>query len=377
MSSMQMEMVAMGYLVYDLTGSPFLLGFVEACYAMPMLALALFGGAIDDRVERKRLIQGGQAAAAVVAIFIAAFIFTDAITWMHLVGAALVEGTLFAFMMPARQAIVPQLVGREKLTNAKALNSAAMGGMTLIAPSIAGGLYAWIGPDGVFAVIAGFSTAAFVVTGMIKRTSREGPATRGSMVSDIKAGLRYVRGSSLVLTLLATSFVTALLSWPFRALMPVFVVDVYGRGPESMGLLMSVLGLGSLIGALFIASLGARKRGLLLVVGIFITGTGLLLVALIPVYFAAAAIMVLLGLGDSGRRTINQTLIMETTEDQFRGRVASVSMMNFGLMPLGVLPAGIAAGIIGGQATIGILAVTLLIFGVIVALTQKRLRSLD
>lgn len=130
MGGVQMEMVVIGYLVYDLTNSPFILGVVEAGFAVPTLALSLFGGTLADRFDRKRLIQLAQASAMLVGSFVAISILTDTITWIHLLVAALAEGALFAFLMPARQSVVPQLVGREQLTNAMALNSAAFAVMT-------------------------------------------------------------------------------------------------------------------------------------------------------------------------------------------------------------------------------------------------------
>ena len=376
MGGMQMQMIARGYLTYDLTSSPLLLGLVNAGFALPMLGLALFGGAVADRMERKRVIQLGQAGAALIALFVAVSITAGVVTWYHLLAASMFQGVIFSFLMPARQAIIPQLVGQENLTNAMALNAAAMSVTTLIAPTVAGTLYAWIGPAGVYYLIAGFGVGSVVLTGMIKKIDggRVGPAA--PMLSDIKDGLSYIRHSPIVLVLLIMGLATALLAMPFRFLMPVFVVDIYGRGPGALGLMVSVMGAGSLVGSMFIASLGKWRRGLLLIVGSFLSGIALLVVALVPVYFAAVGIMLVLGLGDAGRRTLNQALIMEEVEDRYRGRVMSVFMMNFGLMPLGVLPAGFAAEILGGQWAIGILAVALLAFTTIILVTQRRLRQM-
>ena len=376
MGGMQMQMIARGYLTYDLTSSPVLLGLVNAGFALPMLGLALFGGAIADRMERKRVIQLGQAGAGFIALFVAVSISTGVVSWYHLLLASMFQGVIFAFLMPARQAIIPQLVGQENLTNAMALNAAAMSVTTLIAPTVAGTLYAWIGPAGVYYLIAAFGLGSVVLTGFIRKVD-SGPARPAvPMMSDIKAGLSYIRGSPIVLVLLIMGLATALLAMPFRFLMPVFIVDIYGRGPEALGLMVSVMGAGSLAGSIFIASLGRWRRGLLLIVGSFLSGIALLMVALIPMYFVAVGVMVILGLGDAGRRTLNQALIMEEVEDQYRGRVMSVFMMNFGLMPLGVLPAGVAAQVLGAQWAIGILAVMLLAITAIILISQKRLRRM-
>ena len=375
MGGMQMQMLARGYLVYDLTGSASLLGIVSAGSAIPMLVLALFGGAIADTFDRKRLIQIGQVIVGLLALVIGLAIFTDWIRWYHLLISSLIQGAIWSFMMPARQAIIPQVVGPEKIGNAMALNAAGMSAMTLMAPAIAGGLYAFAGPANVYFVITGLSVVAMLMTSLITRTDVSAPSRKRAMLSDIAAGLSYIKGNQMVLVLLVMGLATTLLASPFRMLLPVFVVDVYGRGPDSMGLLVAIMGGGSLVGSLVIAALGNWRRGMLLIVGSFASGIALLLIAAFPFYYAAAVIMLLVGLGDSGRRTINMGLIMEVVEDQYRGRVMSVFMMNFGLMPLGMLPAGLAVDYFGGPTAIAILGGLLLTVSAAVVLTQKQLRS--
>ena len=144
-----------------------------------------------------------------------------------------------------------------------------------------------------------------------------------------------------------------------------------------MGLLVAIMGAGALVGSLAVAAMGAWRRGILLMVGAFSTGIALALVAAIPYYTAATVIMLLMGLGDAGRRTINMGLIMEVSDNRYRGRVMSVFMMNFGLMPLSVLPAGLAADIIGERAVMGILGIGLIAVAACILVTQKRLRELD
>ena len=376
MGGMQMQMLARGYLVYDLTGSASLLGFVSAGMAIPMLFLAPIGGAIADRVERKRLIQVGQLIVSGLAIAVGIAIATDWVQWYHLLIASILQGTVWTFMMPARQAIIPQIVGPARIGNAMAMNAAGMSAMTLLAPAIAGGLYALAGPANVYFIIAGLSLLSVVMTTLVPKPQNEAsPARKPAMLRDIGAGLVYIKGNSMVLVLLVMGLATTLLASPFRMLLPVFVVDIYHRGPDSMGLLVAIMGGGSLVGSLAIAALGNWRRGMLLIIGSFISGGALLLIAAFPFYYAAAAIMILVGLGDAGRRTINMGLIMEVVEDQYRGRVMSVFMMNFGLMPLGVLPAGMIADALGGQAAIAILGALLIAVTLPILVTQRRLRT--
>ena len=147
-AGLSMQMLARGYLAYDLTGSAGLLGLITAAGALSMAALSLIGGAVADRANRKHLIQGFQAASAVLALVIALLIAVDMVAWWHLLVAAVVQGALFAFMAPARQAIIPDLVSKEQVNNAIALNAAGMSVTALLAPAIGGLVYARCGPGG-------------------------------------------------------------------------------------------------------------------------------------------------------------------------------------------------------------------------------------
>ena len=377
MTAMQMQMLARGYLVYDLERSASLLGLVSAASAFPLLGLSLFGGALADRFDKKRIIQFGQFASGLISLFISVTIVTDTVTWYHLLGAATIHGAVMSFLMPARQAIIPQLVGHDRLSNALVLDAAGMSAMTVMAPSVAGILYALLGPGEVYYVITALNFSAILLVGLLPKLPKSIPSRKPAMLSDIWAGLAYVRRSNLVLILVIMGLFTTLLAMPFRFLLPVFVVDIYHRGPDDMGLLLTAMGVGTLLGSLFIASLGKWKRGLLLIAGSFLSGISLLTIAVLPYYYLAMGIMLFLGIGDTGRRALNQALVMEAAEDAYRGRVWSIFMLNFGLIPLGVLPAGIAVDYLGGQETIAIMAVLLLVTSAVVLVTQRQLRTLD
>lgn len=377
---MQIQMLARAYLVYDLTDSAGLLGMVNAASALPMLALPLFGGVMADRFERKRIIQLGQLASLLLAVIVGIAITTEVIAWYHLMIAAMAQGVFFSFAMPARQAFIAQLVPRRELTNALALNAGAMSAMTLIAPAVGGVLYAWTGPDIVYYLIGGLSAVAVVLTGFVSAASEEGTPARRRMagtalISDITAGVRYAFGHSLIRVLLIFTLFTTLLTMPFQFLMPVFVVDVYNLGPDAMGLLIAITGGTSLAGSLVIAALGSWKRGMLLIGGSALSGIALMLVATIPLYYAAAGFMLLLGLGNASRRTLVQSLVMEESEEGYRGRVISLYMMNFGLIQLGVLPIGVLMDALGGQPTLAGMAVLLLAVTAVTLVTQRELRE--
>ena len=376
-AGVSMEMVAVGYLVYDLTGSPLILGVVEMGFGIPALALGLPGGVVADRFDRKYVIQLSQSIEVFVALVIAVLILTDQISWTHLALMALIEGSLFSFMMPARQAIIPQLVPKDQFMNAMAINGAAFSTMTLISPAVAGGLYALVGPGGVFLAIMSLKATSVFVTARVRRSPPDRTAERRSVVGDMRDGLVYVWRTPILLPLLVFSLLIVVLSWPFHTLLPVFVVDVYDLGPGAMGLMLSILGAGSLVGSLTIASTGRWRRGQLLAVGAVVTSIGLFLVAAIPIYYAAVAIMLLIGLGEGIWWTLVMALTMDHAEDHYRGRVSAILMMTFGLMPLGVLPAGVAAEYLGAQVAVAIMAGLLTTTSLVFFVTQRQVRSIQ
>ena len=375
-SGFQMQAIAQGYLVYEMTGSAKILGLVSTAGALPLLALAPFTGAIADRVERRLLVQASQAFAAFVAVAVAVSIVTGKVTWVHLMAASMAQGAMIAFMAPARQAIIPQLVGRENISNAMALNAAVMGAAALAAPAVAGLLYSSIGPQGVYFLVVASGLAAVGFTGTIHLGPRTTRRAMAPVLADVAAGLSYIRGNGLVKLHLAVALTAVLLAMPLTSLLPVFVVDVYHRESGAFGLLISMIGLGSLAGSLVIAGMSDRRRGRVVIGGGFLAGGALVLVGLAPSYLVAVPIMAIFGLGLSGNINLNQALLMEKVDDRYRGRVMSILIMTFGLTPLGVLPAALAVDVVGAQLVVGFMGVAMMAAAA-VFLTQKRLRRLQ
>ena len=375
MGATQMQMLVRGYLTYELTESATLVGIVSAGGSVAVLVFALFGGAIADRVERRRVIQIGQGVSVLLALSVGIAVFYDVIEWYHLLAAGIVQGVMWSFLAPARQAFVPQLVGTNNLGNAIALTASAMSGTAAIAPSIGGILYGSFGPAAVYFVIAGLSVVAVLLTTSIPRTPLERVGKKPPMLHDIKDGIQYIMRSPFILTLLLFGLSMVLIVMPYRFLLPVYVVEVFGRGPDSLGLLMSIVGIGSLGGSLVIASITKWHRGLLLLGGGFAAGLALLTVSAIPFYFVAAPFMLLLGLGDSANRSLNQTLVMENMDAEYRGRVMSLWMMNYGLMPLGILPISVIAEQFGPQASFTCMGGAIVVVTLLILVLNRRLRT--
>ena len=203
MAGVQMQMLVRSYLTYELTGSASLVGMVAVGGSVPMLALSLFGGAIADRVERKRLVQAGQLLNAVIAISVGSAVLLGVIVWYHLMIASLIQGISWAFIGPARQAMIPQIVGTENLSNAIAMNASGMSAITVVAPAIAGILYALVGPGFVYIVISVLAIAAVTLTTSLPRMPlASSSGERTSVLHDVGEGLRYMYSNKLVLVIL-------------------------------------------------------------------------------------------------------------------------------------------------------------------------------
>ena len=376
MAGTQMQMLAQGYLAYEITGSGTILGYINLGIAVPLLTVPLFGGALADKIDRKLLIQGAQLTAALLALVLGVMIDTEMISWQHLMISSMVQGALFSFMMPARQAIIPQLVGQNRLSNAMALNAAGMSAMSMAAPAGAGFLYDWAGSWNLYYIIAGLSFVAVLLMGLVKPKGAPVQKKQTAVMRDILDGIVYISRQRILVVLLLVGLVTTILAMPFRFILPVFVVDIYKQQADSMGLLTAIMGFGAMVGAMYVAAVGRKNRGMLLIVSSMLSGAGLLLVAAIPIYSAAAVIMVILGMGDAGRMSLNQALLIELSDNEYRGRVMSIFMLNFGFMPLGTYPAGVMIDYVGGQTVIGMMGLALIAVTVVIFLTQRQLRGI-
>jgi len=379
MGGFTMQTIARTVFVDDLTGSAFITGIVAMGFAPSMLIMSLFGGVAGDRLERRLVIQISQGAAAILALVIAVLIAVDAIHWVHLFFASLLQGVTFAFQMPARQAILPKLVGKENITNAVALNSAGMGVMAIVAPGIAGVLYGFAGPESVYFAVAGMSALAVVFTSRLPRFLPELSNVKKNVFEDISEGLKYTWSNRLVFMLLISGLTSALLAMPFDMQIPVFTRRLYDIDVTEIGWLMAAMGVGGLLAAVITANLrqGHRRGPILLIIGIGGSGVGMLLLAISQIYVIGLAVMIVIGFAGAIRMTLGQSLMIEATDDAFRARVMSLNMMTFGLMPLGALPMGYAIDHMGAQNTLFIVGFALIAATVLLLLGSSTIRRVS
>ena len=376
MAAMNMQMMARSWFILELTGRPIMLGLMALANALPMLLFSLFGGAIADQVRKKYVLLAGQSASAILALAIALSITLGSVTWVHLIVASLLQGTIMGLMMPSRQAIISEIVKPEQLMNAVALNSTGMNMNRLMAPAAAGFLIAFFGIEAVYYVMAGLYLVAVFFVSLMPLTgvmSLRG----GGALANIRDGLRYVRSNTIILTLLVITLLSVVLSMPYMFLLPVFTKDILEVGPRGLGILMSVTGVGALIGSLTIASLPNKRRGILLLGSSGILGLGLLFFSLSSWWWLSLALMIPVGLGHGGRQALSNTLVQYYAADEYRGRVMSIYFMEFGLASFGTFFASVMAQYLDVRYAIGGMAAVLVLLVITVMATMPSMRRLD
>ncbi|CAG0946675.1 Multidrug efflux pump Tap [Anaerolineae bacterium] len=340
-----MQNVAQPWLVYQLTGSPFYLGVVSFASAVPTLTLSLWAGVFIDRMSKRQLLLITQTVLMLSAFTLAADYFLGWIQPWHIVIMALVNGAAQAFDAPTRQSFVIEMVGRDDLMNAIALNSAMFNTARILGPTLAGIVLALVGAGWCF-FLNGASFLA-VIGGLLLMDVQSVIAARRdeSPLLQIREGLGYIRHNKIVLTLLSMVAVANIFAFGYSALLPAFAQDVLHTGPEGLGLLSASVGIGALTGALIVASLGnSRRKGLLLTIGNVFFPTMVLAFASSRVLPLSMLILVGAGLGFMIQNTMTNTLIQFAVPDHLRGRVMSVYMLVFqGLFPIGSLMAGALA----------------------------------
>jgi len=349
-----MQSVAQAWLVYRLTGSSLLLGSVTFATQIPVFLLAPLGGALADRRSRQRVLLATQSAAMVLALTLAALTLTGRVQIPHLfaIGAAL--GVVNAFDVPARQALVAELVGREDLPNAIALNSSMVNGARIVGPAVAGVLVGAIGEG--FCFLANGLSFLAVIAGLsaMRLPARPIAARRGGALADIGEGFRFVARTPAVRSILLLLGLMSLTTMPHVVLMPIFADRILDGGPRGLGLLMGASGLGAITGALTLAARADVRRMPAWVAAACATyGAALVLFAQSRSFWLSALLLVPAGFTMLVQMAGSNTLVQSMVPDALRGRVMAIYSMTFiGMAPLGALFGGWLAARIGAPATV-------------------------
>jgi predicted MFS family arabinose efflux permease len=336
-----MQIVAQGWLVYRLSHSAFLLALDQFLGGIPIFLFSLIGGVVADRAERRKILLGSQYVQMATAATLTILVATGAVHVWHILCLSFVSGLAQAFGGPAYQALIPTLVDKEDMPNAIALNSIQFNVAVMVGPALAGQALAKLGEKWCFGLNAlSFLAPIFSLTII---TARFLPAkTTESMLSSLKQGIAFTRKQSSMEALILLAFCMTALSMPMRTYIPVFVKDIFHRGPETFGNLLALMGLGSICGSLAIASAGnMRHKGKVALSALACLGVGIAGFALSKSLFLSGTLLVLVGASMMAVFATVNSLVQLITTNEMRGRVMSVYNCAFrGGMPMGNLLSG-------------------------------------
>jgi MFS family permease len=351
-----MDNIAEGWLVYRLTHSSLLLGVATFSGQIPVFLLAPLGGMVADRWNRRKIVIATQSASMILAFILATLTLLRIVTVGEVVALAACMGAVNSFDIPTRQAFLVEMVGREDLMNAIALNSSMFNAARVVGPSIAGILVAWKGEGWCF--FANAVSYIAVIAGLIAMKVPAKPAAVhvGSPLDHIAEGFRFARTTAPIRAILLLIALVSLVAAPYSVLMPIFAARVLHGNARTLGVLMAAAGIGALIGALVLAARrGLRGLGRWVAIACGGYGTALILFSFSRFYLVSAFLLVPVGFFAMVQMASSNTLIQSMVPDRLRGRIMSIYSMTFmGLTPLGALFAGAIAGHVGAPWTVAI-----------------------
>jgi len=389
MSAMQMQMIARGILTYQLTGSYAALGVIELANTLPRLVFALTGGVVADRSNRRTITQIGQTFNALIAGALAVLLFMGLLTFTHLVIGSILAGISNSFSLPARQAMIPQIVGIPRLSNALGLNASMMSVLRLSAPAVAATVIAFAGASWAFLLMALLyllSTIALFRVHMLPddeagMTRRPVRPPRGSALADIAEAMRYIMRAPVLRMLLVVDMFLGMLMFPYQRLLPGFVSDVLAETEDeaaiAVGLLLTFTGVGALIGALAVASIPGRHRGKLVIGSVVLFSVGLLAFSASDVLLVSCGIVLVMGVGQTGRQALNNILIQSSVTNEYRGRVSSVMLFEDGIESLGIFAIAMLATVVGAPIALAVTALLMLMLAGAMWFAMPSYRRLD
>ena len=386
-----MEIVARNWLVWELTESLAAVGWVNFWRTIPVLFLAIPAGVLADRFSRKAILVFTQIGILIIYIILVILLLRDTLELWQVYTLFAARGAMIAFNQPGRQALIPAIVGRDKVPNAVALQQFSFNGTRIIAPILTGILFETLGPASVFIVIVVLEfgiIGAWLLMKSYPHAARAvvGPAGIAGALKDTMDGLRYVRGNSSILLLLLLGLISLLFLQPFMVLLPeiadnrfdigtdwlvMFMNDIglgFIIGATLFGTFLTFMGIGSIMGPTFLAYLGnVSNKGALIVGSMALSGVVLAALGAAPWLALALAVMVVLGMLDSSQRVITNSLLLTQTDSEFHGRVISLYLLDRGFVPIGSLVAGYMGVYLGPAAALAILGGGLTVSVLIVA----------
>lgn len=373
-----MQNIASGWLVLQLTNSPFYVGLNSTVAWLPAWVVSLPAGVLADHFNKRNLMILTQSVLALLALVLAILTWTGAVTIIHILVIAGISGVVVSINSPVVQSLVPELVDRRDVLNAIALNSTMFNAARIIGPSIAGVMLGVIGPGGCFGLNSASFLAIIIALAFIRLKSKTPPRTEESLWRRMTAGLAVVRRNPDIRLLVLLVGVFSSVGILYLPLMPVLARDVLHAGARGYGLMMTAVGIGAVIGSLTLASFSrTARRGMLLTIGTVALGVLELAISAVRSLPLALIVLVLVGFCQTSIASLANTLIQTLAPDAARGRVMSVYTLAFnGMFPLGSLAAGAVAQKAGAPAAVLIGGCTVLLSIGLVTLLRPQLRRL-
>ncbi len=373
-----MSLLVMAWLAYELTGSVFLVGVFTAVRLFPTF-LGPFTGTIADRVNRRKLLMTLQALQATLAIILGTLIVTGQLQFWQLTAIGFLQGVIWSMFYTTSYSLFMDIVGKENITNAVALNIIAMNVTRVIGPALGGVLIAALGPANCFWLVVGFNIFAITSLTKLKTPVRAAPASANSAWRDIAEGFKYVIHHRPLLSVLAVSFTANIFLWPaYQTFMPIFAKDNLGLGPDGLGLLMTAMGVGALISAVIIASMGNFKwKGRMYLGGTAIMAIFFGTFALSRVFPVAITLFGLAGLASTSFCTMLSTLTLTMAPEDMRGRCMGFLQMAIGVYCFGSIAMGAIANIYGVGPTTAVSCAILLALMITYAIVFPGLRRME
>jgi predicted MFS family arabinose efflux permease len=372
-----MQIVAQGWLIYRLTHNPRLLGIDQFLGGIPIFLFSLFTGVIADRVERRKILLGSQYAQMLSAAVLTVLVATGIVRVWEIFCLSFFSGTAQAFGAPAYSALIPTLVDREDMPNAIALNSIQFNVAVMVGPALGGLALARFGEKVCFGLNA-LSFVAPIISLSIIATRFIPAKTTDSMISSLKQGIQFARKQGSMEALIVLAFFMTFLGMPLRTYIPVYVKDIFQRGPQTYGNLLALMGLGSIIGSLIIAAAGNFKRkGFVAIAGLMVLGASITAFGLSTSIRLSGTVLVLVGASMMAVFATVNSLVQLITTNEMRGRVMSVYNFAFrGGMPMGNLLSGWLVPIFTAPVVLGVNGFLLVLVAAYFFLVQRRVAAL-
>ena len=385
--ALNMQLIAQGWMVYEMTSSAMKLTWVTLSFMIPQVVFSLLGGVLADRFSKKPIIGWAPFINGLATLVMALIIFSGKADFSAFLVIGFLNGTVLALSMPARTAFIPELVGEELIFNAMAFNSACWNLARIVGPAAAGFIIAVFAEGnttsgfGVGLVYAILSLLYFVSAFSVLYISHPGKPEqkqKRSALKDTQEALRYVVNSPIVGGLILLSILPFLFGLSINTLLPAFSSDVLKGGADDLGLLMTGMGFGAILGSLTLAKMSSVKKK-----GLWIIGTGALWGALVAIfsitnhYLISTIVIGLAGFVSAINMSMNRSVIQLQVAQSMRGRIMSVDMMSHGLMPLGILPIGYIAETISVQAGLFTSGIALLLLTLLFGALMPQVRKIN